>query len=811
MSAPASAPTRTRYAALIAASALLATLGLGVAPGQADESGSPSASPEASATSEDATTSVEANNPDWEPPETVDTYVGQSVQVRKNADGFQNSDLANFRWTVTQVNAESLNGLDTSVPLPMDDAPGLRSLTGRGNMPTVVDGGVLYDFDDVNGVQTKRTLNLWPQDRTLAVDVTAEFTLDGEKVQAQDIVGKGGLVTATYTIINQSVETQDVTFQNVKGDDDTEEVETSQAFVGISKQFIPQSWAQFDPGNGIFGADGRGNYQTQWISLAFLPFAEEGKASFGWTAVIPEGEGFIPKMVIEVSPLYVPTHVSEDEAQGAAAQNGVPKPNVDPAISTVQSGVEDLVAGVSSLADTIGAATGATKEGISIAVSQIKAAVAELCAPELLDCAAPEPEDPLELSEVIATLDQTIAAIDAYVAGAVGEDDPFFLVDYLNRIEADVTETKTQAEAELVDAQNALAEAQGAIQEAQSSITEAQAAIGEAQTAKAEAQKALDENQKLYDQVGCGQASEGQVTYCPGLEAAITANKAAIAANEAAIKKNELTITANEATIKRNEAAVTANQAAIKKNELVIQAADRALASVNEAQAYVDANIGNLSTEALKDLSAKLTKVNNTLKGIQAQIELLQPPLADLQAGLDSIGAAIDAGGAILGDVGSSLDQISSGRAQVSAGLGSISDSAQAYIADVVALAQATAAEGKETAAEVEAQANTVKAEMAGLKGRMAESPLPYAGGFNTAYAPAGDPAAVQEASIALLPNNKPVDETDGIVHTAELFGAYQFMLDPADSNKPNTPWRIGLALIFVVGAGLIGMRVAPR
>ena len=59
--------------------------------------------------------------------------------------------------------------------------------------------------------------------------------------------------------------------------DDTEEVETSQAFVGISKQFIPQSWAQFDPGNGIFGADGRGNFQTQWISLAFLPFAEDGQ------------------------------------------------------------------------------------------------------------------------------------------------------------------------------------------------------------------------------------------------------------------------------------------------------------------------------------------------------------------------------------------------------------------------------------------------------------------------------------------------------------------------------------------------------
>ena len=321
MSARTDPTTRFRFGAIIAAAALFATGAVGLAPATADESGSPSASPEATSNEDDVTT-----NPDFEAPETVDTYVGQSVQVRKNADGYPNSGAVNFRWVVTQVNAESLNGLDVSVPLPMDDAPGLRSLTGSENMATEVDGGVLYQFEDVNGNETKRTLNLWPQDRNLPVEVTAEFTLDGEKVSAQDIVGEGGLVTATYTIINNSVETEDVEFENVAGEPDTEEVETSQAFVGISKQFIPQSWAQFDPGNGIFGADGRGNYQTQWITLAFLPFAEDGKASFGWSAVIPEGEGFIPKMVIEVSPLYVPTHQPEEEEQGASRATACPSP-----------------------------------------------------------------------------------------------------------------------------------------------------------------------------------------------------------------------------------------------------------------------------------------------------------------------------------------------------------------------------------------------------------------------------------------------------------------------------------------------------
>ena len=773
--------TATRRAAALISAATLLAWGTGIAGASAaDESGMPSPAPESTSGDD-----LQTLNPDWDAPETVDTYVGQSVQVRKNADGFQNSDLANFRWTVTQVNAESLNGLDVSVPLPMSNAPHLRSLTGRSNMPTEVDGGVLYSFDDVDGIQTKRTLNLWPQDEPLPVDVTAEFTLNGEPVTADQIVGKGGLVTATYTIVNNTVESQDVAFTNVKGEEDTDEVETSQAFVGISKQFIPQSWAQFDPGHGIFGADGRGNFQTQWITLAFLPFAEGGTASFGWSAVIPDGEGFIPKMVIEVSPLYVPPHAAEEEEGDAAAKNGVPQPNVDSEMASVQSGVEDLVDGLDSLSNTIGAATGATKEGISIAVSQIKAAVNELCAPELLDCAAPEPEDPLELSEVIAALDSTIAAINAYVADSQGSTDPKLLVDYLDRIEEDVTEARTQAGA--------------AIEDSQQAIERHQAGIDLNEAAKTKNEAALTLQQAAYDRICAVQLNppvDVVTESCGDIQKAIDETEAAIADNDQAIE--------------RHQAGITLNQAAIAKNELVVQAADRALKAVNDAQAYVDENIGKLSTEKLRDLGEKLTGINDTLKGIQAQIDLLAPPLADLQAGLDGIGAAIDAGGAILGDVGSSLDQIASGRAQISAGLGKAGDEVSAYIADMVALAQATAEEGKETAAEVEAQANVVKAEMAGLKGRMAESPLPYGGGMNTVYAPAGSAETVQTEATSIVSDTGTV-EAEGVQPTTELFGAYQFMLDPADSNQSNTPWRILLAAVFVVGAGLVGTWAAKR
>ena len=135
----------------------------------------------------------------------------------------------------------------------------------------------------------------------------------------------------------------------------------------------------------------------------------------------------------------------------------------------------------------------------------------------------------------------------------------------------------------------------------------------------------------------------------------------------------------------------------------------------------------------------------------------------------------------------------------------------KAYIAEVVALAQATAEEAGDAAAEAEAKPTRSRPRWPGswVGWRSPRCRTPAASTPPTA--PAGDPAAVQEASIALLPNNEPVEETDGIVHTRELFGAYQFMLDPADNNTSNTPIRIFLAFAFAIGAGFLGIWATKR
>src|SRR5690606_29043672 len=106
-----------------------------------------------------------------------------------------------------------------------------------------------------------RTLNLWPQDRQTPATVKAEFTLNGEKVESQDLVGKGGVVTATYTVSNHTLKEQNVKYQNLEGKSATEKVKTSQPMVAIGLSFLPQSWGQLNTGAGVVGADGRGNWQ----------------------------------------------------------------------------------------------------------------------------------------------------------------------------------------------------------------------------------------------------------------------------------------------------------------------------------------------------------------------------------------------------------------------------------------------------------------------------------------------------------------------------------------------------------------------
>ena len=151
--------------------------------------------------------------------------VSQSVQIRTDANGDPNSATVDFRWSVTQISAEGDPGADITVAVP-EEGLLLHNLQKFGLIPQE-DGKGLFDISlNDTGFGTARSVSLVPpEDFELPVELTTEFTLDGEPILAQDLVGKDGVVTAKYTVINRTRETLTVPITSVTGDEIEKEVE----------------------------------------------------------------------------------------------------------------------------------------------------------------------------------------------------------------------------------------------------------------------------------------------------------------------------------------------------------------------------------------------------------------------------------------------------------------------------------------------------------------------------------------------------------------------------------------------------------
>lgn len=669
-----------------------------------------------------------------ESPQTVNTFLGQSVQVRQTADGNPNSNLFDPRWTVTQLNAESLNQLNTQVPLPMNPAPGLRSLTGAAHTPEKDNDGVIYNFPDVNGVDTYRTINLYPADRELPAAVKAEFTLNGEKVEAQDLVGKGGVVTATYTVTNNTRKKTEVRYKNLGGKMVTKEMTTDQPMIAIAQQLIPQSWGQVNVGSGIVGADGRGNYQSQWVALPFSPLSGNGSAQFGWTAYVPEGEGFVPNIMVNVAPIFIPANGGVDKSDKAAKDSsgrggGIPGgAQIAGGIGTAASGGAELVKGIVGIAESIGSGVGTIKKKLPGAVSETKDALATL--EKTMGIGQGGGKSMPSLPDVIKQLKKTS-----------------------NKLGSDIAELKANgSNAQMV-------------KDIQKDLNKANTLVGLMQTTNIDPANAALKASK-----------------CDG--SAISAKCIAWTANSSLALASYPTVSSN---LKKVQAALT-------------DVADSLPTTVGDIQVSV------------------LEAIQSTVDGLTIKLEDLQiflatklfPQIKALTGALGNVFGAISAGiGEIKDGVAANSSYLSGGASGIGAGIGEIragigvlTPAARAFIAQIMTLITAGGKALKAAVAEV----NSIKATMAGLMSRAHQSPLPYGGGQLTVFQPKGAPEVdLNTVSQAVLQNNGkvPAEYSQYVQQTTSVFGAFQFVFDPANNNKPDTPWRILLGLVAMLIAGI--------
>lgn len=660
------------------------------------------------------------------PPATVDTFTGQSVQVRADADGDANSNLVDFRWNVTQINAESLNGLNTSVPLPMSPAPMLRSLTGTGAEPLPEQDGVVYDFTDVTAVDNARTLNLFPQDEQLSASVKAEFTLNGEPVKAQDIVGKGGTVSATYTVTNNTTKSTPVTYKTIGGKVQTRTIDTDQPMIVIAEQLNPQSWGQYNAGSGLSGADGRGNYQTQWVGLPFAPLSKTGEAKFGWTAVIPEGEGEIPAMAINVAPIYIPASGKEPQNKTGGSRGGVPGAStIAGGVGTAAAGGAQLVRGFAALGKTVGGGIRTVEADMPGAISDTKGAVKEL---------------------------EKVLGIGSGRSGLPS------------------------------------------LKEVRATLTETSAKLG----------TAIDQ---LRQNGNTGQlVKDLQGTLGGAVDAVDALDVWATIANEYADKEVSECITQVPDPLGLKKAKCKVDQGLVTAGFPVIDTALKDLAKIlGDVSKNLPTTVGDLEANLLQDVQTGIDRINDRLFGLQTYLTFeLLPAIGGVTDGMEEIFGAIDAGiEQIRQGIPGEIAQIGAGANTLGSGFGEIGVGARELISTLMALAVTAESDLKKAAATV----NTLKAELAGLIMRAGDSPLPYGGGFYTAYQPTDAPEMdLNEVSQAILlagSDTVPEKYAAYVQPTNALFGAFQFVLDPANSNRPDTVPRILIGLLGLLIAGI--------
>ncbi len=307
-------------------------------------------------------------------PKTNTFHLGQSMQLRVNADGEQNAKAINFRWTVSQLTVQGPadGSQDGPVTVPVPEGGALPRYLENFGFIHVENGFGQWDLDVENGFDTQRSVSLFPQDAEPKIALTTEFTLDGEPVKAQDIVGKDGLVTATYTLHNQTTKPYDLVVKDLSGADVTVTAQGDSPMVAITKTLLPQRYHGLNTGSGLYGADGRGNNQVQWISLPFKPLSEDSTASFGWAAHVTDG--VIPSLLVQVSPLYIPAHDPEaEEAEEEGESAPIP---LDPAVATIQAGLEQVIAGLDAISASGGEPStctlpdGSTSQDVLVCLSQ---------------------------------------------------------------------------------------------------------------------------------------------------------------------------------------------------------------------------------------------------------------------------------------------------------------------------------------------------------------------------------------------------------------------------------------------------------
>ncbi|WP_053202999.1 hypothetical protein [Jiangella muralis] len=271
----------------------------------------------------------------------VDVTNTETVQVYLNADG--GVDRARV---YDQLDLTGTGSVDLRNPVTTD---GLRNLDGFGGTDTEDGEAVLQT--DVDGEQRRRTVSDFEGDLPLSVSV--EYRLDGEVVDAGDVVGESGELEVRYKVVNETGEPREIEYDDGTGTMVTAEEEVYVPMVGTMTTTLPSSFTSVRSGEANMGGDGRGGTRLTYALTLFPPIGS-AEQEFGYTAIIEDGT--IPRATLSalpVSPLDSPTYATGVSGYEGGIDSGIAltegAQTIDQNLLRLRDGAADLLGGLIQL------------------------------------------------------------------------------------------------------------------------------------------------------------------------------------------------------------------------------------------------------------------------------------------------------------------------------------------------------------------------------------------------------------------------------------------------------------------------------
>ncbi|WP_116948522.1 hypothetical protein [Jiangella endophytica] len=273
----------------------------------------------------------------------VDVTNTETVQVYLNPDG--GVDRARV---YDQLDLTGSGSVDLRNPVTTD---GLRNLDGFGGTDTE-DGEALLQTD-VDGEQRRRTVSDFAGELPLSVSV--EYRLDGEVVDAGDVVGESGELEVRYRVVNETGEPREIEYDDGTGTMVSAEEDVYVPMVGTMTTTLPPSFTSVSSGEANMGGDGRGGTRLTYALTLFPPIGS-AEQEFGYTAVIEDG--VIPRATLSalpVSPLDSPTYATGVAGYEGGIDSGIAltegAQTIDENLLRLRDGAADLLGGLIQLRD----------------------------------------------------------------------------------------------------------------------------------------------------------------------------------------------------------------------------------------------------------------------------------------------------------------------------------------------------------------------------------------------------------------------------------------------------------------------------